>query len=313
VADSLAGACDEAKAAFRAAWERQSQERERPCMPNLHVPDYLILPFGRAIKSDLQKIMLSAVSADGLYFSTDVPVIFIRKSDRQPICLSEFGRHFGGTPDRFLGNPPEKHLGDDRSMLEHICGTLKSHNPNMTQWEELFLDLYFSTLANLVVYAHCGVRAYNEHFRGPHADDSEALETAWDKIGITSDWRWCNSYDSPKDVWRALLPIPELQLYVQDPLAETDSYEPDNNFRVDYGFWNGEKLIAVEIDGADPAGYARDIRRDRLLRRAGVEVIHILNLELAKHKAHALVQLLPAQFFGFNWNYEGKRPEYEGP
>jgi len=46
-------------------------------MANYHVPDYLILHFGRAVKSDLQKTSLSAVSADGLYFNTDVPVVFV--------------------------------------------------------------------------------------------------------------------------------------------------------------------------------------------------------------------------------------------
>jgi hypothetical protein len=66
---------------------------------NLHVPDFLILPFGRAVKSDLQKIALSAVSADGLYFSTDVPIIHIRKVDKQPICLGAFSNHFGDVPD----------------------------------------------------------------------------------------------------------------------------------------------------------------------------------------------------------------------
>jgi hypothetical protein len=88
-------------------------------------------------------------------------------------------------------------------------------------------------------------------------------------------FNWLHPKCSKNDTWRALLPIPELQLYVQDPLAATRSYQPDNNFRVAYGFWDGEKLTAVEIDGAEPEGYARDIRRDRLLRRAGVAVIHI--------------------------------------
>jgi hypothetical protein len=69
---------------------------------NLHVPDFLILPFGRAVKSDLQRIMLSAVSADGLYFSTDVPIISIRKADKKPICLGEFEKHFGDVPSDCL-------------------------------------------------------------------------------------------------------------------------------------------------------------------------------------------------------------------
>jgi hypothetical protein len=58
-----------------------------------------------------------------------------------------------------------------------------------------------------------------------------------------------------------------MQIYVANPLADSASWEPSNNFRVDYGFWNGQQLI-VEIDGVEPAGYARDIRRDRMLRRA---------------------------------------------
>jgi hypothetical protein len=252
-------------------------------MPNLHVPDYLILPYGPAVKSDLQRISLSAVSANGLYFSTDVPVIFINKAQHKPMCIGDF--------DSYCREWPDVVLGDDQEILGKMCSTLKSLNPNMTKWEEQFLDLYFATLKALASCAH---------------DEKESYAAASD-LGIPGDWCW---KVSPTDIWRALLPIPELQLYVQDPLAETKSYEPDNNFRVDYGFWNGEQLIAVEIDGAEPAGYARDIRRDRLLRRAGVDVIHIMNLEITKHKARALIELLPRQFFGLDWNYEGVRPDF---
>jgi hypothetical protein len=127
--------------------------------------------------------------------------------------------------------------------------------------------------------------------------------------GIKLPWYYLRArYKSPSDVWRALLPIPEMKLYVQDPLAEVETYEPKNNFRVDFGFWDGERLTAVEIDGAEPAGYARDIRRHRLLRRAGVDVIHIMNTELHKYKARALNELLPAKFFGDGWDFEGVPP-----
>jgi hypothetical protein len=263
-------------------------------MSNFHVPDYLILPFGRAVKSDLQKIALSAVSADGLYFATDVPVIFIRKSDHRPICLGDFEKYFGDLP-------AELSEANDHAYLSYICKTLKSHNPNMTPSEEQFLDLYFLIL-NVLAF-----------FTLPRADRSPRPEWLTDAIknkGMTgqlidTDWY----YNSPKDLWRALLPIPELQLYVQDPLSGTKTFQPDNNFRVDYGFWDGQNLIAVEIDGAEPAGYARDIRRDRLLRRAGVDVIHILNLELARYKARALTDLLSRRFFGSGWDYEGSKPE----
>jgi hypothetical protein len=252
-------------------------------MSNLHVPDYLILPYGRAVKSDLQKITLSAVSAAGLYFSTDVPVIFINKAKRQPMSLGDFEDHIESLPTDLLD-------ADDVAILDHMCTIIKSHNPNMTQSEEEFLNLYFAALKALA----------------SHAQGDKGALVAARNLGLPFDW--LHPTRSKNDIWRALLPIPELQLYVQDPLAETKSYHPDNNFRVDYGFWNGEKLIAVEIDGAEPAGYARDIRRDRLLRRAGVDVIHIMNLEIAKHKTRALIELLPRQFFGHDWSYEGWRP-----
>lgn len=69
--------------------------------------------------------------------------------------------------------------------------------------------------------------------------------------------------------------------------------QPTNNFRVDFGFWTGTRLVAVEIDGHEPEGYARDIRRDRLLRRAGVEVVHILNTEIMEHGTRVVSRLLP--------------------
>jgi hypothetical protein len=253
-------------------------------MANLHVPDWLILPYGKAVKSDLQKIALSAVSADGLYFSTDVPVIFINKANRRPMCLGHFDRHIQEWPKN------SAYDDDDQTILDHMCSIIKSHNPNPTTYETEFLNLYFAVLKALASLA-----------RG----DAEAVVAA-KNLGLP--YHWIYPQPSASDTWRALLPIPELQLYVQDPLAETKSYLPDNNFRVDFGFWDGEKLTAVEIDGAEPEGYARDIRRDRLLRRAGVDVIHIMNLEIAKHKARALIELLPRQFFGHGWNYEGQRP-----
>jgi len=253
---------------------------------HIHVSDHLILPYGRAVRDDLQKINLSAVSANGLYFSTEVPIIYINKSKREPLCLSWFPAKFGGED----GDGP--YGDDDQTILEFMLSTLKSNNPNMTRSEELFLDLYFDILMALM-FASAG--------------ESAKSIAIFKKSGLGA----LHHHNSPTDLWRALIPIPELQLYVNDPLGAWN-FQPDNNFRVDYGFWDGEKLIAVEIDGAEPSGYARDIRRDRLLRRAGVDVIHILNLELDKHRGRALLQLLPDRFFGYSWDYEGQRP-YEIP
>ncbi len=106
----------------------------------------------------------------------------------------------------------------------------------------------------------------------------------------------------PLAVLNCLLPIPQMQLYVHDPLEDDWSgrYEPSNNFRVDFGFWTGTKLIAIEIDGNEPEGYARDIRRDRLLRRANVDVVHILNSEIDIHQSKVISELLP-QCILYDW------------
>jgi hypothetical protein len=252
---------------------------------SVKVLDCLLLPFGRAVKSDLQKIGLTAVSTDGFYLSTDVSVITIRKSERRPLCLADFDEHFGNFPDDVAD--------DDIGMLNFICTTIKSHNPRMTPHEELFLDLYFGTLKALTYAAH-------------DPDDNEFQETCG-RIGVS--WLGLKRFKAPSDVWRALLPIPEMQMYVYDPLATTVTNQPNINFRVDYGFWDGEQLHAVEIDGSEPDGYARDIRRDRLLQNAGLNVIHILNVELAKHRGRALQKLLPQKFFGHSWDFEGQRPD----
>ena len=58
--------------------------------------------------------------------------------------------------------------------------------------------------------------------------------------------------------------------------------------------------MAVEIDGNDPGGYARDLRRDRLLRRADVDVIHILNTEIERHGDMVIHALLP-ESIRFDW------------
>jgi hypothetical protein len=73
----------------------------------------------------------------------------------------------------------------------------------------------------------------------PGADDNWKKHCELLQIGLEYEWNRPR-YKSPYDLWRALLPIPELQLYVQDPLAETKSYQLDNNFRVDYGLGTGQ-------------------------------------------------------------------------
>jgi len=90
------------------------------------------------------------------------------------------------------------------------------------------------------------------------------------------------------------MPIPQAWFYCHDPL-EPYKFIPENAYRVDFAFWSGEKFYAVEIDGNEPGGYAADVRRDRLLRRAGIDVIHMLNKEIMDHGENIIQALLPRE------------------
>jgi hypothetical protein len=266
---------------------------EFPTIPTLisrlYLPDFLILPFGHAQKRDLQRITLSAVSTDGLYFSTNVSVIFINKAERKPLCIGDFEKHFGLISSEAV-------RAGDQAILDYMCSTLKSHNPNMRPAERMFLELYFGMLK--VFMTNYG------------RDACEVVAQARKQIGLDYN---APGYDKITDVWRALLPIPELQVYVNDPLAPSVTGQPDNNFRVDYGFWDGERLMGVELDGAEPDGYAKEARRDRLLRNDGLELFHFPNGDIMQHRARALLAFLPRRFFGFDWNYPSNVPDWELP
>ncbi len=222
------------------------------------IRDHLVLPFGTATKADITRIHLVHVAATGIRLESDVPLVYIDKSKRTPLTLAQFADVFPAKPSDY-----ENREVDEQEGLVFIRDELKKYNPNMTKYEGWFLDYYF------------------EHVKGYHFSD----------LIIAMEEKFKGSSYS------AFLPIPEMQIYVADPLDDF-AYEPNNNFRVDYGFWDGQRLIAVEIDGAEPAGYARDVRRDRMLRRGGVDVIHILNAEIEKHGERAIRNLLPFGFLG---------------
>jgi hypothetical protein len=150
---------------------------------------------------------------------------------------------------------------DVMSMLDFIHELIRQYIPRATPAQEKFLERYF-------------------HF-----------------IKINSNPK---HHKNSKIAYNAMLPLPEMQIYVHDPLDKRWSFEPTNNFRVDFGFWDGRRLVAVEIDGNDPGGYASDVRRDRLLRRADVDVTHILNTEVMHNGFFAVTRLLPYELV-YEW------------
>ena len=73
-------------------------------------------------------------------------------------------------------------------------------------------------------------------------------------------------------------------------------------FKVDFAFWTGKNFVAVEIDGSSHVGNERHVTKDRMLQRAGVQVIHILNSEVLQHGNEVIERLLPREITNF-WRY----------
>jgi hypothetical protein len=164
----------------------------------IHIPNHLILPFGTARKFDLNKIRLSSVAANGIYFTTDVPCIYINRSQKKPLTINDWQSLTVGKSPK----PPKDSPENVGNTLNFVRDVVAAYMPNPTIYETAFLNHYFSWLKN----------------------DLDTSDIPFEPL------------DNPYQLYNALLPVPEMQLYVADPLEEDWSFEPTNNFRVDFGF-----------------------------------------------------------------------------
>ena len=69
---------------------------------------------------------------------------FFHRLAHPTVGLGEFDRHFGAVPTKI----------DNRAILDYMCTTLKSHSPNPTTSDPMFLDLYFATLKAFAASGH---------------------------------------------------------------------------------------------------------------------------------------------------------------
>ncbi len=152
---------------------------------------------------------------------------------------------------------------DVRRAAFIVCDILKGRCDDRSDFERRFLDLYFD---------FCWRRAKSGYM------------------------------DDPKSVFDALLPLPQAHLYLNDPLNDRWSFPPERMVKVDFAFWTGQRILALEIDGASHVGSEQHVVKDRLLKRAGVDVVHFLHSELLKHGKRLIMDLLPGQIV---WWHQG--------
>lgn len=236
------------------------------------VNDCVVLLFGSAKKIDIGAVRLKATTPQGLFFEASCPALMFNRAKKEPFTLeqaSELLRAASRPAEREklaaeheITNASDDLAGSALEILKReiirLCGS------EATKFEKRFVELYFDRLVRECAF-----------IQRIHHDE----EVQYRKTGT---------------LFTALTPVPQAQFYCHDPL-QPSSFIPENNFRVDFAFWTGTGFFAVEIDGVEPSGYAADVRRDRLLRRAGVDVVHILNTEIMEHSQKIIRALLPKE------------------
>ena len=246
------------------------------------IPNQLLIPFG-APKWAIDGISVVGVSTTGTYIQSETPLAYIDKSKQVGLRLRDFKEIFPGD---------WADIDDTAAAVDFIKSHLRDRCELATDSERRFLDLYFDYCLEAVkppsYYSRLGEP--RKDWTPPHNDD---------------DW-----------IFDALLPLPQAHLYETDPFAEKFAFVPGRMMMVDFAFWTGKRLVAVEIDGGSHIGNPAHVERDRLLQRAGVHVVHILNSEIAKHGMRVIRALLPSDVVYFWKTAEEKyrtNPFYDIP
>ncbi len=226
------------------------------------IDGHLIIPFG-VPKWDIDKIKIGGVSTNKTYIESSVPCIHVNKNSDPALVFSDF--------DRISNSQPEN-SDDALEGMETIYQDLLLWCDNRSASEKRFLALYFQWVQEAIT---------TPSYYGGYGQDVGAPY---------NNMEWCYS---------ALMPIPQAHLYLADPLSDKYSFVPEKMVKLDFLFWTGKRLLAVEIDGSSHAGDPKHIQKDRWLQRAGVDVIHILNEELITFGTKVVSRLMPRELTRF--------------
>lgn len=234
----------------------------------IKIPGQLLVPFGGP-KWSIEQISVVGVSTSGTYVQSETPLAHIDKARARALRLRDFKETVPGDWDGAI------EILETRPALDKIQKHLRERCDLATDSERRFLDLYFEYCRQAVALPRFLANSYPERSESP---------TPW------NDEEW---------VFDALLPLPQAHLYHSDPLQDDFQFVPKKMMKVDFAFWTGKHFIAVEIDGSSHAGNEDHVRKDRLLQRAGVQVVHILNSEILKHGIKVIERLLPSEITKF--------------
>ena len=164
-------------------------------------------------------------------------------------------------PYDFIEAPPLQDLADPAAQLAYLRAYSERHCSLWGKFQKLFVARYFAFVSSEIE----GNR--------PALEERAA---AFDGLYSWRDW-----------LFSALRPLPQAHLCLADGGGQP--------VRVDFAFWTGEAVLAVDLAGSETPGAARQARRERL-DAAGIQAVEIANAALA---ADDLADHLPPALLGF--------------
>ncbi|NUN63690.1 DUF559 domain-containing protein [Pseudanabaena biceps] len=234
----------------------------------IKIPNQLLIPFGGP-KWSIERISVVGVSTTGTYLQSDTPLAYVDRSKSRALRLRDFTTVM-----------PESwgYEHDSFNALSIIQNYLREKCTLATDFEKKFLDLYFDYCRECITLPE-----HLENFR------KEDLPDIYQNAPYNNvDW-----------MFDAMMPLPQAHLYATDPMENSYHFAPNKMMKVDFAFWTGKRLVAVEIDGSSHSGSEAHIQKDRLLQRSGVQVVHILNSEISNYGMKVIKRLLPLEITKF--------------
>lgn len=223
--------------------------------------DHLIIPFG-CPQWDIEKLKVVGVSAGATYLESQCPCVHIYRPDQKPLRLNSIGDVFPESVDSLIL------IDDPKEAFYYIRNYLKVKGNLQTESEHRFLDLYFKKVDEQVT----------------PGENNREVDPKELPIPVNR-YEWC---------FYALMPLPQAHIGVLDALAGDFASSGPKAIKVDFAFWTGKRLVAVDILYRENYFRSKEgFHKERLLQNAGVRFIRIPEEKLLRCEAEHLADLLP--------------------
>ncbi len=222
----------------------------------------IIIPFG-ADKVMADQIFLSE-TADGMEIHCRIPHVVIDRADRLPLRLNSGGLEFGEAP-------PLAQMPEVPDQLAYLLTHFQRHCTVWDKYPRAFLDRYFAFI------------------HGQMMENRPELTKSLAKFK--------DLYRFDQWAFSALRPLPRAHLWAPEN-AEIREFDAGQMLRVNFAFWTGAEIVAIDLIGTETRGEAHATRRNRLTRN-GVKIIEMRHEYLGETRSSDFAASLPPEFHGF--------------